>query len=73
MSSQPQRSSAAHPRHVVHHGRRQAMELAICEEDLAALGAIARSRAEAASRVERARMLLAYWDDPSLVLETSLH
>src|SRR5271166_277885 len=46
-------------------GRRQAIELAIGEEDLAALGAIARSRTEAASRVERARMLLAYRDDPS--------
>src|SRR5271165_5197991 len=45
--------------------RRQAIELAIGEEDLAALGAIARSRTEAASRVERARMLLAYRDDPS--------
>src|SRR5271166_5544105 len=46
-------------------GRRQAIELAIGEEELAALGAIARSRTEAASRVERARMLLAYRDDPS--------
>src|SRR5215475_531620 len=44
---------------------RQAIELAIGEEDLAALGAIARSRTEPASRVERARMLLAYRDDPS--------
>jgi hypothetical protein len=39
---------------------RQAIELAIGEKDLAALGAIARSRTEPASRVERARMLLAY-------------
>src|SRR5271166_6426580 len=46
-------------------GRRQAIELAIGEEDLAALGAIASSRTEAASRVERARMLLAYRDDRS--------
>ena len=46
-------------------GRRQAIELAIGEEDLAALGAIARSRTESASRVERARMLLAYRKDPS--------
>ena len=45
---------------------RQAIELAIGEEDLAALGAIARSRTEPASRVERARMLLAYREDPSL-------
>src|ERR1700687_752831 len=44
---------------------RQAIELAIGEEDLAALGAMARSRTEAASRVERARMLLAYREDPS--------
>ena len=44
---------------------RQAIELAIGEEDLAALGAIARSRTEPASRVERARMLLAYREDPS--------
>jgi len=44
---------------------RQAIELAIGEEDLAELGAIARSRTEPASRVERARMLLAYRDDPS--------
>ena len=39
---------------------RQAIELAIGEKDLAELGAIARSRTEPASRVERARMLLAY-------------
>jgi hypothetical protein len=33
-------------------------------EDLAALRAIARSRTEPASRVERARMLLAYRENP---------
>jgi transposase len=44
---------------------RQAMELAIGGEDLAALGVIARSRTEPARRVERARMLLAYRDEPS--------
>jgi hypothetical protein len=44
---------------------RQAMELAIGEEDLVALGVIARSRSEPARRVERARMLLAYRDYPS--------
>jgi hypothetical protein len=44
---------------------RQAMELAIGEEDLAALGVIARSRSEPARRVERARMLLAYRNYPS--------
>ena len=41
-------------------GWRRAIELAIGEEDLASLSAIARSRTEPASRVERARMLLAY-------------
>src|SRR5437879_3028139 len=46
-------------------GWRQAIELAIGEEDLAALRAIARSRTEPASRVERARMLLAYRENPS--------
>src|SRR3984893_11450091 len=35
------------------------------EEDLAALRAIGRWRSEPASRVERARMLLGYWDEPS--------
>src|SRR5499433_4548877 len=44
---------------------RQAIELAIGEKDLAELGAIARSRTEPASRVERARMLLAYRKDAS--------
>ena len=44
---------------------RQAIELGIGEGDLAELGAIARSRTEPASRVERARMLLAYRDDQS--------
>src|SRR6201993_5213435 len=44
---------------------RQAIELAIGEKDLAALGPITRLRTEPASRVERARMLLAYRDDPS--------
>jgi transposase len=41
------------------------MELAICEEDAALLSAIARSRTEPASRVQRARMLLAYREDAS--------
>ena len=41
------------------------IELAMSEEDLVALRAIARSRSEPASRVERARMLLAYRDEPS--------
>jgi transposase len=47
-------------------GLRRAIELAIGEEDLAALRVISRSRTEPASRVERARMLLAYREDPSL-------
>jgi len=46
-------------------GRRKAIELATSEEELAALRAIARSRTEPANRVERARMLLAYRDEPS--------
>jgi transposase len=46
-------------------GRRKAIELAMSEKDLAALRAIARSRTEPASRVERARMLLVYRDEPS--------
>ena len=46
-------------------GWRRAIELATGEEDWAALRAIARSRTEPASRVERARMLLAYREDPS--------
>jgi transposase len=45
--------------------RRRAVELRIPDEDLARLKAIARSRTEAASRVERARMLLAYREDAS--------
>jgi hypothetical protein len=45
-------------------GRRSAIELAIDEEDLAALRAIARSRTKPASRVERAEVL-AYREDPS--------
>jgi len=44
---------------------RRAIELSIEEEDLGRLMSIARSRTEAASRVERARMLLAYREDPS--------
>ena len=44
---------------------RRAIELSIGGEDLAKLVSIARSRTEQASRVERARMLLAYREDPS--------
>ena len=44
---------------------RLVVELTIGEEDMTKLMAIARSRTETASRVERSRMLLAYHDDPS--------
>jgi transposase len=44
---------------------RRVIEIAIEEEDLASLETIARSRTEAACRVERARILLAYHADPS--------
>jgi len=44
---------------------RRAIELSIGEEDLARLVSITRSRTEPVSRVERARMLLAYRKDPS--------
>jgi transposase len=46
-------------------GLRRAIELAIGEEDLAKLVSMTRSRTAPASRVERARMLLAYREDPS--------
>jgi transposase len=45
--------------------RRRVVQLAMTDEDLSRLMATARSRSEPASRVERARMLLAYRDDPS--------
>jgi transposase len=44
---------------------RQAIELSINDADLAKLTSIARSRTEPASRVERARMLLAYRENPT--------
>jgi hypothetical protein len=44
---------------------RRAFDLTIENEVLAKLTAISRSRTEPASRVERARMLLAYREDPS--------
>ena len=44
---------------------RQVIELAMEEDDLARLASIVRSRSESAGRVARARMLLAYRDDPS--------
>ena len=44
---------------------RRVVELLIDDDDLSRLMSIARSRTEPASRVERARMLLAYRDNPS--------
>jgi Winged helix-turn helix len=46
-------------------GWRQAIELAMSEEEVATLTAVARSRTEPSSRVERARILLAYREEPS--------
>ncbi len=45
--------------------KRREIDLSISDEEMARLTAIARSRTEAASRVERARMLLSYREDPS--------
>ena len=39
---------------------RHAVELALTDEEIKSLGAIARSRSDPARRVERARMLLVY-------------
>ena len=44
---------------------RQAVELAMTDEDIEKLAAIARSRSEVARRVERAQILLAYREEPS--------
>ena len=44
---------------------RQSVELAMSNEDVAALTVLSRSRTEPASRVSRAQMLLAYQDNPS--------
>ena len=46
-------------------GWRQVIELAMADEEIGRLTAISRSRTEAASRVERAQMLLAYRENPS--------
>ena len=46
-------------------GWRRAFVLALSQEDVRKLGAVARSRTEPANRVERARTLLAYREDPS--------
>jgi hypothetical protein len=47
---------------------RRAIELSLGDEDTAKLMLIAQSRTEPASRVERARILLAYREDPSFFL-----
>src|SRR3954471_14553862 len=44
---------------------RRAIELSLGDEDTDKLTSIAQSRTEPASRVERARILLAYREDPS--------
>jgi transposase len=44
---------------------RRAIELSLGDEDTAKLKSIAQSRTEPANRVERARILLAYREDPS--------
>ena len=44
---------------------RQAVVLAMKDEDIERLMVVSRSRTEAASRVERAQMLLAYRENPS--------
>lgn len=44
---------------------RQAVELALSNEDITKLTAISRSRTERGSRVVRAKMLLAYRENPS--------
>jgi transposase len=46
-------------------GWRQAVELAMTDEEIASLRAIARSRSEAARRVKRAQILLSYRENPS--------
>src|SRR5215510_13495218 len=46
-------------------GWRQAVELAMTDDEIEALGALSRSRTEPSSRVSRAQMLLAYRDNPS--------
>jgi transposase len=46
-------------------GWRQVVELAMTNEEIAKLTSVSRSRTEQASRVERARMLVAYRENPS--------
>src|ERR1700683_5248897 len=44
---------------------RRAIELSLGDEDVEKLRLVTRSRTEPASRVERARILLRYWENPS--------
>ena len=44
---------------------RRAIELSLGDADVVMLRSMAQSRTEPASRVERARILLGYWKDPS--------
>ena len=44
---------------------RQALEVVITDKEFARLMAVTRSRTEPASRVQRAKMLLAYRENPS--------
>lgn len=46
-------------------GGRRAVQLAMADEEIAALAALSRSRTELANRVSRAQMLLAYRENPS--------
>lgn len=46
-------------------GWRRAVELAMSHEEIATLAALSRSRAELASRLSRAQMLLVYRENPS--------
>ena len=46
---------------------RQALEVAMTEEEVARLMVLSRSRTESASRVQRAQMLLAYRENPSFL------
>jgi hypothetical protein len=51
---------------------RQAVELAMTDEEIGKLTVISRSRTEPASRVERAQMPLAYRENPYLARNQSL-
>ena len=46
---------------------RQAVEVAMTDDEVARLMVLSRSRTESASRVQRAQMLLAYRENPSFL------